>query len=70
FFSPSLDVNICFGDLSRFIRRVAMVEVKSYAERYAEYGQVGFEGFMRCDGHLLRTDNAAPIKYLVEGTGS
>ena len=45
---------VAFGDLSRFLRREVRnsLMTKVYVERYAEFGQVGYEGFWRVDGLL------------------
>jgi HK97 family phage major capsid protein len=73
---------ILFGDFSYyFIRDVQDVRVLRLEERYAEYLQVGFIAFMRCDG-LFATPTAisggseqtanesAPVKYLQFEAGS
>lgn len=38
---------VAFGDLSRFIRREVAnsLSTKVYFERYAEFGQIGYEAF-------------------------
>jgi HK97 family phage major capsid protein len=67
FISPTMDAiaasakTIAFGDLSRvYVRHVNnSLELKRYDERFADYGQVGFEGFWRIDG-----------TYVPAGTGS
>ncbi|HZQ96550.1 MAG TPA: phage major capsid protein, partial [Candidatus Sulfotelmatobacter sp.] len=57
---------ISFGDHSKFIRREVKgsLAVKTYVERYAELGQVGYEVFYRCDGGLLKSASNSPVKYL------
>jgi HK97 family phage major capsid protein len=46
--------SIAFGDLSKyFIRDVKGITVVRLAERYADFGQVGFLAFARADGNLL-----------------
>ena len=45
---------IIFGDLkSYYIRIVKDVRVLRLQERYAEFGQLGFLGFLRCDADLV-----------------
>jgi HK97 family phage major capsid protein len=59
--------SIAFGDLSRFIRRQVRnsLTVKTYVERYATSGQVGYEGFLRVDGKLAKAANApVPVRLL------
>jgi HK97 family phage major capsid protein len=57
---------ILFGDLSMFIRRSVKdsLVVKSYVERFAEFGQCALEGFWRMDGDLAKSSSVVPIKYL------
>lgn len=57
---------IAFGDHSRFVRRQVRnsLVVKTYVERYAELSQVGFEGYVRSDGALLKTSTTIPVKYI------
>jgi HK97 family phage major capsid protein len=46
--------SIAFGQLSKyFIRDVKGITVVRLAERYADFGQVGFLAFARADGNLL-----------------
>jgi HK97 family phage major capsid protein len=53
--------SLLFGDFSRFIvRDVLDMTLLRLTERYAEYGQVGFLAFARCDS---RTINTAAITY-------
>ena len=55
--------SILFGDLSQyFIRDVMDIQVVRLAERYAEYGQVGFVALARADGALLDA-GMGPIRY-------
>jgi HK97 family phage major capsid protein len=43
-----------FGDHSKYkIREVATVRMKRLVERFAEYDQDGFIGYMECDGDLV-----------------
>jgi len=61
---------ILFGNLSYFVRRevIGGMQVKVFVERYAEYGQVGYESYFRTDGLLAAAANApAPVKYLQMG---
>ncbi len=58
---------IGFGDLSRFIRRQVRnsLTVKTFTERYATSGQVGWEGYLRCDGRMaFATNSPRPIRLL------
>jgi HK97 family phage major capsid protein len=58
---------IAFGDVSRFIRRQVRnsLLVKTYTERYADRGQVAYEGFLRVDGKLAKSANMpVPIRVL------
>ena len=48
--------SVVFGDFSRYITRVVNeFAVRRLIERYADYDQVGFIGFMRMDGELMDT---------------
>jgi HK97 family phage major capsid protein len=48
------NVTVAFGDMSKMlVRRVRDFSVLVLRERYAEFGQVGFLGFMRVDSNLL-----------------
>ena len=67
FSSPQQTVNpIAVGDLSRFMVRIARgMRIVRLDERWAEYFQVGFEGFARADAGLMVTAGSdSPIKYL------
>jgi HK97 family phage major capsid protein len=57
---------ISFGDHSRFVRRQVRnsLVVKTYVERYAEFGQIGYEGYVRSDGALLKTSTTVPVKFI------
>lgn len=57
---------ILFGDMSRFLFRQVRgsLTIRNYRERFAEFAQVGFESFWRCDGALAKSSNAVPVKYL------
>jgi HK97 family phage major capsid protein len=59
---------VSFGDHSRFVRRQVRnsLAVKVYVERYAEFGQQGYESFVRMDGGLLKSGSAVPVKYLLQ----
>ncbi|HTR22721.1 MAG TPA: phage major capsid protein [Terriglobales bacterium] len=71
-FSPSMPAiaagakTIAFGDHSRFIRREVRgsLQLKTYIERYAELGQIGWEGFLRIDGALSLSGANTPVVYL------
>ncbi len=55
--------SILFGDFSKYkIRRVKAVTMLRLVERYADYHQVGFLGFMRADGDLIDA-GTHPITY-------
>jgi HK97 family phage major capsid protein len=55
--------SVVFGDFSRYVvRRVREFSMKRLVERYADFYQVGFLGFMRLDGELLDT---TAVKHLV-----
>ena len=52
-----------FGDFSRYIiRDVRGFDLLRLVERYADYDQVGFFGFMRTDGRLV--SGGTPYKHL------
>jgi HK97 family phage major capsid protein len=58
---------VAFGDISRFIvRRVrGGPTLRVYPERYAEYGQVGFEAYLRIQSALAKPSNGpVPIRVL------
>lgn len=47
---------VVFGDFSRYVTRVVNeFAVRRLVERYADYDQIGFIGFMRLDGELIDT---------------
>ncbi len=56
--------SIAFGDFSKYkIRRVRSgIQIRRLDERYADNNQVGFVGFLRCDGRLLDA-GTNPVKY-------
>lgn len=48
--------SVLFGAFNRYVhRQVNQLSVRRLVERYADYDQVGFIGFMRMDGELLDT---------------
>jgi HK97 family phage major capsid protein len=58
---------IAFGATGFFVTRIVKNEIAiaNYSERWAEYGQVGFQGMVRCNGDLACIAGAdAPVKYL------
>jgi HK97 family phage major capsid protein len=58
---------VAFGDLSRFIRRQVRdsLTMKTYTEKYATSGGIGWEAFLRCDGKLAKATNSPlPIRLL------
>lgn len=58
------DKVILFGSLKHYkIRMVRQMRLRRLVERYAEYDQEGFVGFMRGDGRLLDA-GTHPVKYL------
>ena len=55
--------SVLFGDFSNyFIREVSGVTILRLTERYADYLQVGFLAFQRCDGALIDA-GTHPISY-------
>lgn len=66
--SPGADKQpIAFGNLSRFyFRSVAgSLQLQRLDERYAEFGQAGFQIYWRCHGHLAKSASAPlPIRFL------
>jgi len=57
---------LLFGQLSKYvIREVNSVRMRRLVERYAEYDQEAFLGFMRSDGKLIDA-GAHPVKHLVQ----
>lgn len=55
--------SVGFGNFSRYIiRNVAQPLIIRLTERYAEFNQTAYVGFMRTDGKLL---NAGAVKFLV-----
>jgi len=57
---------ILFGDMKKFkIRDVLGYQMMRLNERYADYLQVGFIGFMRCDSGLLDA-GTNPVKHLIQ----
>lgn len=56
---------VLFGRMDKYlIRRVRQMSVLRLVERYAEFGQVGFLAFMRCDGRLLDA-GTNPVKHIL-----
>jgi len=37
---------------------------KAYVERFAEFAQIGYEGFFRCNGGLPKGSTVSPIVLL------
>lgn len=73
FSSPSMDSpgagkkSVACGNLSRFyFRSVAgSLQLQRLDERYAEFGQCGFQTFWRCHGHLAKSASAPlPVRFL------
>jgi len=58
--------SVAFGDLSMVIQRTVRdsMIVKTYVERFAEYGQVAFEGFLRADFRIAKSASVLPVKFL------
>lgn len=57
---------LLFGDMKKFkVRDVLGYQMMRLNERFADYLQVGFIGFMRCDSGLLDA-GTNPIKHLVQ----
>jgi HK97 family phage major capsid protein len=57
--------SVAFGDMSAFtIRRTLGVDLVRLEERYAEYYQVAFLGWTRCDSALLDTSAVAVLVQL------
>lgn len=61
---------VLYGDLSQYkIRRVGpSLQLVRLVERFAEYRQTGYIGYLSADGNLLRPNNATscPVKYLIQ----
>ena len=64
---------ISFGNHARFYRRQVQnsLQVKVFVERYAASGQIGYETYLRCDGHLMKAPDfgspvvsQSPVKYI------
>jgi HK97 family phage major capsid protein len=65
------NVPVIFGDLGQWATRLIAQDgnidkVMVYRERYAEFGQVGLQMFVRADGNLLFTGSGAdtPLNYI------
>jgi HK97 family phage major capsid protein len=60
--SPAVgNISLLFGAFNRFIvRDVLEMTLLRLTERYAEYGQVGFLAFARCDSRYI---NSNAVKY-------
>lgn len=57
---------ILYGDCSLFwVRNIGSLRLLRLAERFAEFDQVGFIGFMRMDSHLINA-GTNPVKYLIQ----
>jgi len=69
---PSIGLSaksVLFGDLSYLVLRVVKnsVGIRVYKERFADYGQIGFRGFMRAQSALVAESTVQttfPILYL------
>lgn len=61
---------VLFGKLSMYkLRLVGAVRLRQLVERYAEYDQVGFIGFLEADGFLMKPstdDTLAPVRHLLQ----
>jgi HK97 family phage major capsid protein len=58
------NITMTYGLMSKYkIRDVAQMRMRRLVERYADFDQEGFVGFMRADGNLLDA-GTHPIKYL------
>jgi HK97 family phage major capsid protein len=58
---------VAFGDLGRFLRREVLnsLSVKSYFERYADFGQLAYEGFWRVDAALAKpAAGPTPVRFV------
>jgi HK97 family phage major capsid protein len=81
YLSPSMpdmtasNTAVAFGDLSRFVRREVenSLSLKVFRERYAEYGQVGYQAFWRLDGKLIIPPPSgsplvqiSPVRYITQ----
>ena len=54
---------ILFGDLSKYkIRETMSFELQRLVERYAEFGQICFLAWARCDGNLIDA-GTGPVKF-------
>jgi hypothetical protein len=45
---------------------VNSLAVLTFVEKYAEFGQLGYECFVRMDGDLLKSSSTVPVKYLLQ----
>jgi len=54
------------GDHSRFLRRQVRdsLQVKVLMEKFAQFGQVAYLGFLRIDGALLKGSGPIPVQAL------
>ncbi len=60
---------VLFGDLAKYkLRRVRNVRIIRAAERFVEFLQVGYLGYLRADGRVLKPAAAArcPVKLLTQ----
>lgn len=58
---------LIFGQLDKYmLREVSGIQILRLIERYADFGQVGFIGFMRFDGALIDA-GTNPVQYLTMG---
>ena len=57
---------LLFGDLTKFkIREVGNIRLKRLVERFAEFDQEAFIGFMEADSDLIDA-GTHPVKYLLQ----
>src|SRR5271157_896064 len=66
---------IAFGDMSRFVFRVVTpsVGIRAYRERFADYMQMAYKSFLRCNATLVNAATCeadAPVKYLLQNASS
>jgi len=62
---------VCFGDLNEYkIRKVGSIQVQRLTERFADFLQIGYIGWMRLDGQLLAPSSTASLSPIALGRQS
>jgi HK97 family phage major capsid protein len=60
--------SVLFGDFKKYFVRIAKdAQMVVFNEKYMDYFQVGYTGYMRFDGKMIDA-GTHPVKYWTHGT--